>query len=180
MGVIHPMKGQRVLLEAAAQLHKRGFHLRAELVGDTLDAGYKRALDDFVVHAGLQSVVRFHGRMPYADIPVFLAGLDVYVCPSLSEMMPFHVLEAMAAELPVVGTRTWGVEDAVIPGQNGFLCAPGAADDLAEKLQALIRSPDAVAMGQASRQRAERCYDIPVVAEQYRQVLGDLFAPREA
>jgi glycosyltransferase involved in cell wall biosynthesis len=174
VGVVNPMKGQHVLLQAVAQLHQEGFQLRVELVGDTLDADYKHKLDDIVACAGLQSVVTFHGRVSYTEIPGFLAGLDVYVCPSLSEMMPFHVLEAMAAGLPVVGTKIWGVEDAVIPGQNGFLCAPASAEDLAEKLRELLQSPNPGAFGQASRRRAERCYDIPVVAEQYRQVLRDL------
>jgi glycosyltransferase involved in cell wall biosynthesis len=49
-------------------------------------------------------------------------------------MMPINVLEAMAAGLPVVGSRIWGVEDAVEHGVNGYLVEPGSASEFADRL----------------------------------------------
>ena len=48
------------------------------------------------------------------------------------------VLEAMAAGVPVVGSRVEGVPEAIDDGINGLLAHPGDAADLAEKLQQVI------------------------------------------
>jgi glycosyltransferase involved in cell wall biosynthesis len=68
-----------------------------------------------------------------------LAMMDVLVLPSLiSEGMPMSLLEAMAAGVPVVGTRVDGVVDVIRDRIDGLLARPGDAEDLAGALGQII------------------------------------------
>ena len=87
------------------------------------------------------------------------------------------VIEALAAECPVVATRVGGVPDVVRDGEDGFLVEAGATDDLAERLGRLARDPDLRArMGRKGRERVlpryavERLVDD--VDELYRSLLS--------
>ena len=65
--------------------------------------------------------------------------MDVLVLPSLiSEGMPMSLLEAMAAGVPVVGTRVDGVVDVIRDRIDGLLARPGDAEDLAVALGQII------------------------------------------
>ena len=75
------------------------------------------------------------------DVAPFYAAFDVLVLPSGNEGTPVTVIEALAAERPVVATRVGGVPDVVRDGEDGFLVEAGATDDLADRLGRLARDP---------------------------------------
>jgi glycosyltransferase involved in cell wall biosynthesis len=109
-------------------------------------AGFVRQFDlqDHVHLAGLQS-----------DIPAVLAELDVLVSSSHTEAMPLALMEAMAAGLPVVGTRVGGVPELVQHGLTGYLAGPGDIDGIASCVRALLRDPALrERFGAAARERA--------------------------
>ncbi len=111
------------------------------------------------------------------DVAPFYAAFDVLVLPSANEGTPVTVIEALAAERPVVATRVGGVPDVVRDGEDGFLVEAGATDDLAERLGRLARDPALRArMGKQGRERVlpryavERLVDD--VDELYRSLLS--------
>jgi glycosyltransferase involved in cell wall biosynthesis len=111
------------------------------------------------------------------DVAPFYAAFDALVLPSENEGTPVSVIEALAAELPVVATRVGGVPDVVTDGEDGFLVDAGATDDLAERLGRLARDPELRArMGKKGRERVlpryavERLVDD--VDELYRSLLS--------
>jgi len=67
---------------------------------------------------------------------------DVFVLPSRYEGMPYVLLEAQAAGLPLVGTKVGGVRDIVQPGLNGYLVEVEDYRELALKLEDLILDPN--------------------------------------
>jgi glycosyltransferase involved in cell wall biosynthesis len=88
------------------------------------------------------------------DVAPFYAAFDALVLPSGNEGTPVSVIEALAAELPVVATRVGGVPDVVRDGEDGFLVDAGATDDLADRLAQLARDPALRArMGKQGRER---------------------------
>jgi glycosyltransferase involved in cell wall biosynthesis len=88
------------------------------------------------------------------DVAPFYAAFDALVLPSSNEGTPVSVIEALAAELPVVATRVGGVPDVVRDGDDGFLVEAGATDDLADRLGRLARDPALRArMGKRGRER---------------------------
>jgi glycosyltransferase involved in cell wall biosynthesis len=123
----------------------------------------------------------------------FYRHADLCVLPSVSEerlMMddgsidvrggegfPRTHLEAMAAGLPVVGTRIAGVPEQVVDGETGLLVAPGDADGLASALEALITDPERRArLGAAGRARVAEKFStqayVDGVTRVYDEILG--------
>jgi glycosyltransferase involved in cell wall biosynthesis len=51
---------------------------------------------------------------------IFLKALDVFVLPSVKEGMPYTILEAMLAEVPIIATEVGGVPEMIEDGQQGF------------------------------------------------------------
>jgi glycosyltransferase involved in cell wall biosynthesis len=111
------------------------------------------------------------------DVAPFYAAFDALVLPSANEGTPVSVIEALAAELPVVATRVGGVPDVVRDGEDGFLVEAGATDDLADRLAQLAGDPALRArMGKQGRERVLPRYAVDRlvddVDELYRSLLS--------
>jgi glycosyltransferase involved in cell wall biosynthesis len=138
-------KGHAVLLDAARKL---GGRARFALAGDG------EALERTRAAAADAPTVRFLGRR--SDIPAILRASDALVLPSLAnECLPYAILEAMAAGLPVVGTDVAGIPEEIADGETGYVVPPGDADALAAAIARLADDPArARAFGDAGRRRA--------------------------
>jgi glycosyltransferase involved in cell wall biosynthesis len=143
-------------LEAAARVARTDPTARFLLVGD----GPLRAeLEARAASLGLAGAVHFVGLQ--TDVRAYLAAMDVYLLSSDFEGLPLGLLEAMAAERPVVATAVGGVPEAVVDDQTGTLVPPRDVERLAEATSALLADRDRRRrMGRAARARAERCYGI--------------------
>lgn len=137
-----PVKGQDLLVEAAARLPQIELHL----AGRPLDADYFGRLTARIAELSLGERVFLHGEV--TDVPGFLHQLDVFVLASRPrgrmEGCPVALLEAMAAGLPVLAPA--------IPGAEDLLAAPGCGillpaedrpfgDELCLQLAALAENP---------------------------------------
>jgi glycosyltransferase involved in cell wall biosynthesis len=89
------------------------------------------------------------------DVRGFLGALDVFVSSPVSEGLGNGAIEAMAAGLPVVSTRTGGVPEVVVEGETGLLAEPGDVVALTDAMLRLARDPALRRqMGDAGRRRA--------------------------
>ena len=105
-------KGHRFLFEALAQGGPALERIELELVGD----GPLRAeLEAYAAQLGLSHRVRFHGDLTEHVVTSMLAHADLFVLPSVveksgdTEGIPVALMEAMAAGVPVIGSRLAGV-----------------------------------------------------------------------
>jgi glycosyltransferase involved in cell wall biosynthesis len=117
------------------------------------------------------------------DVAPFYAAFDALVLPSVNEGTPVSVIEALAAERPVVVTRVGGVPDIVRDGEDGFLVEAGATDDLADRLAQLARDPPLRArMGKQGRERVLPRYAVDRLVDDvdrlYRSLLSEAGARR--
>jgi len=89
----------------------------------------------------------------------------IYVHPAYVEALGVSLLEALAAGLPIVATRTGGIPDVVEDGVNGLLVAPGDVEALARSVIDLLNRPDRRAeIARRNRDKAVRHFDLPIVA----------------
>jgi phosphatidylinositol alpha-1,6-mannosyltransferase len=147
-------KGQRHLLAALRRLRDAGVTATVEFVGTGDAAQAYRAEAD---RLGIADQVTFAGYVPRERIADHYAAADVFVLPSYNEGMSVATLEAMAAGLPLVVTRTGGTAELVQEGENGLTFAWGDVETLAQHLAYLAANREVVRqMGAASRRRAER------------------------
>jgi glycosyltransferase involved in cell wall biosynthesis len=91
------------------------------------------------------------------DARTVMAGFDVFAIPSCKEGLPYVVLEAMSAGLPVVATDSAGVEILVAPGVNGEVVPRGDVVAFGRALASLVLDrPRMRRYGQASLERVRR------------------------
>lgn len=112
-----------------------------------------------------------HGHLSKADpaqrqrLGDLFRSASLFVLPSLYEPFGIAPLEAMLYRLPAVLTDAWALREFVTPGVNGELVQKGSADDLAEKLAALLSDPAGLAeMGRRARETVLERYTWPAVA----------------
>lgn len=105
-------------------------------------------------HVGVADKTRWLGER---DARALMAGFDVFAMPSCKEGLPYVVLEAMSAGLPVVATDTAGAESLVEPGVNGAVVPCGDHARFATELIEIGRDPaKRRRYGAASLQRVSR------------------------
>jgi colanic acid/amylovoran biosynthesis glycosyltransferase len=159
VGRLVAVKGQAVLLAAAAALRDRGHEFRLELVGDGPD---RDELTELAEGLDLTDRTVFHGALSHERVRDVLAGASVMCLPSFAEGVPVVLMEAMAMEVPVLTSRIMGIPELVDDGRCGTLVAPGDADSLARALQGLLENPEQRALlGRRGRERIRQAYDRP-------------------
>jgi glycosyltransferase involved in cell wall biosynthesis len=86
-----------------------------------------------------------------------LQAADVLVLPSFREGFGVVVLEAAACGLPAIGSNIYGLQDAIIDGQTGFLFPAHDSETLARHMIEMCNnSPMRLRLGRAARQRVEK------------------------
>jgi glycosyltransferase involved in cell wall biosynthesis len=161
-------KGQALLVEAMARLKATGdCRVLLLLVGD--DQGrkaYRAELEALITSAGLQDDVKIVGHCD--DMPAAYLLADVAIAPSLEpEAFGRTAVEPQVMGRPVLAADHGAARETVLPGQTGWLVAPGDAQAWAA---ALVTARDAGAatrqtMGQAARARARRLYSVDAMCE---------------
>ena len=142
-------KGHDLLIRAFKEIRKEKQHARLVIVGE----GYlMEALKTQVRQLELSDGVIFTGFLE--DVSRIIATFDVAALPSYFEGMGRVLLEAMAMEKPVVGTRVGGIPDLIEEGLNGYLVNPGNERELASALLSILNDRGlATQMGKAGRKK---------------------------
>ena len=143
IGELRDLKGVDVLITAMA-LAAKTRPLTATIVGDGPDeVRYRRQTADL----GLATAVTFAGRMPASE--AFRRG-RILVLPSRNESFPYVVLEACAAQVPIIASAVGGIPE-VLP--TARLVAPGDPDALARRIIDILANPQATQTQAAENRR---------------------------
>ena len=99
------------------------------------------------------------------------ADADVFALPTRADAVPWSVLEAMAAGLPVVASRVGAIEELI--GDSGETIEPGDVEELAAALGRLTDPERRRLLGDRARQRVRERYDSAVQGPRLVGVLRD-------
>lgn len=87
------------------------------------------------------------------DVDVALARMDLFVLSSRTEGLPYVLLEAMRAGLPLVATRCTSLEQIIEEGSNGFSVPLNDAEALAGAIECVLADEEGrQRMGRRSRE----------------------------
>jgi glycosyltransferase involved in cell wall biosynthesis len=151
---LRPVKNVDLFVRAAAQVAARHPNVTFHLAGE----GEQRpALEKLAVELELAGRLFLHGSL--ADIPGFVAGLDIAVLCSRSEGMSNALLEYMAAGKAIVATDVGANGQLIEHEIHGLLVLPGDSESLAGAMLRLLGDEALAArLGSAARHRARSQY----------------------
>ena len=158
------------MLEAAARLKTEGLELEWRIAGD---GPLLPELQQIAGGLGLCENVTFCGFV--TDTAKFLAGIDIFVLPSLFEGLGVAALEAMAAGKPVIATRVGGLAESVVDQATGLLVPAQDSAALAAAIARLVKD-DALAaeMGRRGAQRVRDRFTLEKMADANEKFYYDL------
>jgi glycosyltransferase involved in cell wall biosynthesis len=166
VGRIEQEKGLDVMLAALAAIQRAPCHL--SVIGDGSLAALmrRRAMSLHVADR-----VSWHGPVALAER--YLIAFDALVLSSRTEGVPMVLLEAMAAELPVVATSVGGVPD-TISTREALLVPPGRPEAIAEAVQRVWADPASAAWrARAARARVQQEFGVDAWVRNYRSLYLD-------
>lgn len=171
---LSPAKDHANLLRAFAGLAAVDTRVRLVVVGD----GELRAdLLQLVRELGVKDRVVLTGSRE--DIATLLGAFDCFVLSSYTEGLAMTLLEAMAAELPLVATRVGGNAEVVVDGETGIVVPARDTARLSEAMQWMSTHPaEARAMGARGRERAQARFSVEAMVSAYQDAYARALARR--
>ncbi|MEI6346262.1 MAG: glycosyltransferase [bacterium] len=135
---LHPNKGLAHLIHTVAQLKKHAElpHFVVTIIGEGEQRG---ALEALIKDSGLERAVFLLGNIPNAA--EYLNALDIFTLTSTTEALPYVLLEAGAAHLPVVASKVGGIPEIIDQLETGILVRSGNKKELSEALSILLTNP---------------------------------------
>jgi glycosyltransferase involved in cell wall biosynthesis len=180
VGNLHRWQGTEFLIEAAPAILSSVLGAEIHVVGDGVT---RESLERSATRLGVRDRVRFHGQVPYGDVPDFISACDVLVAPLVpkptgdSGYSPLKLYEYLSSGRPVVASRLDGLEVVEREGL-GRLVPPADADALARAVVELLADNHARAeMGDRARRVALERFGWDRAAERTVEILQRVARP---
>lgn len=133
VGRLSDEKGIKYLFKASSMLCDRGYKIKVLVIGD---GPLKEELESMAADGNLHEIIIFTGFIK--DVEKYLASIDIFVLPSITEGTPMALLEAMAMGKPVIATEVGGVPNVVKSGKNGLLVPSKDSEKIGDAIQYLM------------------------------------------
>lgn len=189
VGRVSPEKGLHVLVDALESLVVDHPEIRLTILGEESPVPYEfavgvssddvvRSLARFYGRSYLQQLrdrmspavserVSFVNRVSHEEALRFYENADILVYPSIFESFAIPPVEAMAAGLPVVASRTGGMQETIVDASTGLFVEREDPAGLAAALRRLIESPALRrSFGEAGRVRANALFSWPRITHE--------------
>lgn len=176
VGRVVPIKDVKTLIRSLPHLMEAGVRVKALIMGpEDEDEKYAAECHELVEALGIENEVVFTGPVKVRE---WLPKLDVMVISSISEGLPFAILEAGCAGVPVVSTDVGSCRELVFGqsqedreiGPGGIIVPIASPTEMGAALARLaLNSGLAMQMADAARARMRRFYDLNKIMNTYRE-----------
>jgi glycosyltransferase involved in cell wall biosynthesis len=133
---VAPYKHQWQVVEAVASLKRSGHSVALDMIGPAHPASLKRLRKVLEENDPEGSFIRYHGAVPYAELPGHYLGADTFVYASTCENMPNILLEAMASGLPIACSNRGPMPEVL--GDAGIYFDPERPEEISIALKTLL------------------------------------------
>jgi glycosyltransferase involved in cell wall biosynthesis len=158
-GRLNAGKGHQDLIAAVDLLRKRGMDVTLRICGedDHGGDGYRRHLERRIAELDLTGNVVLLGAVDESVVHQELAHAHIFALASHAEAVGVAYMEAMAMEMPVVGSKVGGVPDLIEDGQEGLLVPPANPEAVADAIEKIACDAALAArLAKAARTKVER------------------------
>lgn len=183
LGRLDPVKNQSWLLEQAPALLTRHPAMRLVLAGSCTNAAYGETLRATIRTLRLEDRVLLTGGLPPEDprLVGLLQCAKAVVVPSQSETFGLVIIEAWAAGVPVISSRTSGALDLLRDRENGWLFELGEPAAFHHAVDEIMSKPDAAAAASAcGLKEVSTRFDSAVVTGRVRDLYLELIARKKS
>ena len=164
---LRPIKGHRVLLQAAKRVLDQKKEVTFLLVGDGPE---RKVLEKECSDLGLDEAIHFLGDR--TDIPDLIQCFHVGTLTSYMETFPLAVLEYMALAKPVVAPDIGGIPELISHGIQGLLFPPGDSKALADHLLQLLSQPQlAGRLGEEGLKRVKASFSLDLMLKKMEDLM---------
>ena len=169
-------KGVHELINALYILKTKQIKFSAILAGGAIDVSVEslqKMVNDFDLSGEVKILGPTYARDKYE---LFLAA-DIFVLPTYFEAFPGVILEAMQFTLPVISTIEGGIPEIVDDGVTGFLVQKQNVQQLADKIEMLIKDAGLRAsMGMKGREKFMERYTISILEKNMKNAFDKVLA----
>lgn len=171
-GLFNPIKGGRFIPPVLEELHRRGYrNIHLLLFGNQeqpMDFLYPSTNTGFITDM--------------AELAGIYSAADIFLNPTLQDVLPNVALESMACKTPSVTFRTGGVPEVVLDGRTGLVADQGNVRQMANCCERLMKDRVLLrTLAEEGRKHAEQTFSRPVIARQhaglYQEILSEWHCP---
>ena len=166
------VKNHLFLLRGFKELLKECDNVRLFLIGQGTESDPENSEGDvrsYLAEHNLQDKVILTGHR--SDVQDLLSIADVFCLTSYREGLPVSLLEAMSAELPVIGTNVPGIRDVIAHGESGILIELDDCKALKDAMAELLTNEKLkYNYGQAAKKVVEKHYSIKQCVDSYQDL----------
>ncbi len=159
-----------LVIEAFSKfLQKTNIDAILKVAGDgALETDLKRKAQDL----GIGEKVEFLGYIKNEEMPDVINSMDVVVQMTADECLGISGIEAMACEVPLVASDTYGASEYILNGVTGYLVKAGNTNACSDRMADLARDPQGKAkMGVSCREDVMEKYNMPLCIEKFEAAL---------
>ena len=169
-GRVAQIKGINLLIEAISKLNNAS--IRLIIAGP--DFGALTELQKLSKKLNLMDEVIFTGVLERRAFCALIKSCDMVVLPSYGgEAFGIVLAEAMACNKPVIGSKTGGIPEIIVEGENGLLFDIGDVEQLSERINLLYQDRNVCRnLGVDGRMIVEKKYTWEKVADTYLKLWG--------
>jgi glycosyltransferase involved in cell wall biosynthesis len=133
-------KGVFELLDACKVLLDRGYNFECFFVGAETKEISVKVFNEEINKRNLTEKVKYLGIASFERKNSFYENCDIFIFPTFNDCFPLVLLEAMQHGLPIITTYEGAIPDIIEDNKNGLLCKSNDSQELAEKIELLIKN----------------------------------------
>ncbi|MCG3116090.1 MAG: glycosyltransferase [Candidatus Manganitrophus sp. SA1] len=176
VGRLATVKGHSYLIEAMPSILNEVKSCQLMIAGE---GPLRVELEALISKLGLSKTVKLVGHID--DIDQFMAAIDLFVLPSLSEGLPIALLEAIASEKPVLASSVGGIPEVITNSGEGVLILPANAEAISLAICRLLKHREQLEeLSVNSRKRVENMFSSSKMAMDYSAIYASLVSPSES